>query len=353
MALLSKTVELREELSKIEMGYGLMSLTWREEPVPKPQAFASMHKVIEIALSRGHKAFFNVGEFYGPDCSCLNLNYVRDFFKEYPKLRKDVIICCKGAIDCTVWKPTGKREDVIRSVEKCTAEIGGYIDLYEVARLDTSLCTKGDVYPYETFEALAEMVENGAIGAISLSEVDSEQIRAIAKDWIQYLVCVEVELSLFSPSILTDGVAETNNQLGLVTVVYSPLGRGLLTGSVKSSIDIPKGDFRLMMKRFQNDSIKKNMVLVEFLKAEIVEKRTAGHAITLPQVALGWIRQFNQDKRYSKTHFLPIPSGSTTQKVIENFDVERGQLTKAEFEKINEFLTGFQTAGGRYEVVGH
>lgn len=351
MAVLPKTLQLREELTKIETGYGLMSLTWRQEPIPKPQAFAAMHRVIEVAHTRGHKAFFNIGEFYGPNF--INLNYVKDFFAEYPNLRKDVIICCKGAYDSTVWKPTGKREEVIRSVENCTTEMGGYIDLFEVARLDTSLCTEGEVYPYESFEALAEMVENGAIGAFSLSEVDSKQIQAISKDWIQYLVCVEVELSLFSPSILTDGIADTANELGLVTVAYSPLGRGFLTGSVKSTTDIPKGDFRLLMKRFQDDNIKKNMILVEFLKAEILGKRTSEHPITLPQVALGWIRHFNEDKRYSKTHFLPIPSASTMQRVNENFDEERGKITNAEFQKINDFLTTFHTAGGRDELVEH
>lgn len=340
--------QLKQELSAINTGYGLMSLTWRAEPIPETQAHEVMKRVVELAKSRGHKAFFNCGEFYGPNF--VNLTYIKDFFQKYPELRKDVIISCKGAFDMEKVAPKGKYEDVIKSVEDSTKAIGGHIEIFEVARLDTSLCSEGEVYPYESFKALAEMVENGAIGAISLSEVTAEEIRAVAKDWGKYLVSVEVELSMYSKAIITNGIAQTNSDLGLVTILYSPLGRGMLTGAIKSSKDIPAGDFRNLLKRFSDESLRKNLTLVDFLREEIIEKRPADKKISLPQVALGWDKYWNKTGKFPNTHFLPIPSGSSLAKLEENFDESKAQITAEEFSKINAFLENFSTTGDRYEM---
>lgn len=341
------TTKLKQELSSIDTGYGLMSLTWRAEPIPQAQAFDAMKRVIEIAKSRGHKAFFNVGEFYGAEYA--NLRYVKDFFTRYPELRKDTLISCKGAYDIEAYAAKGKHDDVVESVERCVQEIGGFIDIFEPARLDLTLCTDGQAYPYETFEALAEMVENGAIGGISLSEVNAEQIRAVAKDWSKYLVCVEVELSMFTPAILNNGVLQATNDLHLVTIIYSPLGRGLLTGTITSSKDIPTGDFRNQLHRFKDDSLKHNLTLIDYLQDEVISQRSENERITLPQLALGWVKHWNTTKMCANTHLLPIPSGSSVKRVDENLDETKGQITDAEFEKINEFLKSFKTIGDAYE----
>ncbi|EDO18329.1 hypothetical protein Kpol_1039p78 [Vanderwaltozyma polyspora DSM 70294] len=340
--------QLKEELRKVGTGYGMMSLTWKAEPVPESQAQDAMLKAIQLAKANGSKAFFNVAEFYGPDF--INLVYVKNFFTKYPELRKDVIVSCKGSFDVQKFVPLGKADDVRRSVENCVSAMGGFIDIFEVARIDTSIIPPGQDYPYETFETLAEMVENGAIGGISLSEVDEKQIRAIAKDWIKYLTCVEVELSLFSPQILSNGVAKACSDLGLVIICYSPLGRGLLTGKFTSTSDIPAGDFRLALKRFQGDAMKQNLLLTQFLASEIVAKRDAAHPINLPQVALGWIKHWNKEKEFSGAKFIPIPSGSSAERVTENFDESRSQLTDEEFKKISDFLKDFTTVGDRYET---
>ncbi|KAG0671561.1 hypothetical protein C6P45_000393 [Maudiozyma exigua] len=345
---MSKVPQLRSALKEIQTGYGLMSLTWKAEPTPEAIGFEAMHKVVEFAQQQSVKAFFNVGEFYGPECR--NLIYVKDFFAKYPELRKDVIISCKGAIDGTTLVPKGSYDDVIASVRNSIQAMGGYIDIFEVARLDKSICAEGEIYPYESFKALSELVEEGAIGGISLSEVTEPEICAIAKDWGKYLTCVEVELSLFSTDILENGVAKTNSELDLVTICYSPLGRGLLTGKIKSLQDLPEGDFRKALKRFHGDSLKQNLKLVDFLQTEIVDKRQSGNEISLPQVALAWVKRWSFSKDYPKGKFIPIPSGSNIGRVNENFDETKTKITDAEFEKINDFLKSFQTAGDRYEV---
>lgn len=340
---MSNVEQLRKDLKQLHTGYGLMSLTWRPEPIPKEQAFAAMQRVIELAQTSGVKAFFNVGEFYGPDL--CNLKLVRAFFEAKPELRSHVIISCKGSINPATFTPVGKAEDVTKSVEACVRELGTHLEIYEVARLDKSL---GGVYPRESFEAMASLVDKGVIDGISLSEVNKEEIVAIHKDWAKYLVCVEVELSLFSTDILHNGVAATCNELGLIIVAYSPLGRGLLTGSVKRDSSFKEGDFRSVVKRFQGSSLQKNLVLTEFLEREIVNQRPQSNPISLPQVALGWIKAQN-GKAYPNTHIVPIPSGSDTRKVEENFDDSKAKITDAELAKITDFLKSFKVVGDRYE----
>lgn len=344
---MSQTSAIVDDLKKIQTGYGLMSLTWRPEPIPKNVAFSSMKRVIDIALERRTKAFFNVGEFYGPDK--INLILVREFFEKYPDLRKHVIISCKGGIDEKTLSPRGEYADVVESIEISLKYIGGYIDIFEVARLDTSILKEGEVYPYESFKALADKIEEGRIGAISLSEVNEPQIRSIYNDWKKYLACVEVELSLFSSNILHDGVAKACSDLGLVIICYSPLGRGLLTGSITPSSTFKPGDFRAVLKRFQGDSLAKNQVFINFLNS-IVKERPENNRCSLAQLALGWVKHWNGKEEFKGAKFIPIPSGSTVDKVNENFDEEKGKITEGEFEKINEFLKTFKVAGDRYEV---
>ncbi|KAK5781866.1 pyridoxine 4-dehydrogenase PWA37_000829 [Arxiozyma heterogenica] len=344
---MSRTSDIVNDLRQIQTGYGLMSLTWRPEPIPKDIAFVSMKRVIDIALERNTKAFFNVGEFYGLDK--INLILVKEFFEKYPNLRQHVIISCKGGVDDKTLSPKGKYASVIESIETSLKYIGGYIDIFEVARLDTSILKEGEVYPYESFKALADKIEEGRIGAISLSEVNELQIRSIHNDWKKYLACVEVELSLFSTNILYDGVAKACSDLGLVIICYSPLGRGLLTGHITPSSTFKPGDFRAVLKRFQTDSLIKNQVCIDFLN-NIVKERPEDQKCSLVQLALGWVKYWNSREEFKGAKFIPIPSGSTVDKVNENFNEEKGKITEKEFEKINEFLKTFQVAGDRYEM---
>lgn len=346
---MSKTNEIRAELDKIGTGYGLTSLTTRSYKVEKKDAFASLKKSIDLAKESNHKAFFNAGEFYGPNYS--NLTLLRDFFKENPELRSDVIVSCKGALNNSTLNAKGKYDDVIASVKVCIEHIGGYIDIFEPARIDTEICKPGEVYPRETFEAIKMFVDSGEIGSISLSEVNAEQVREIYKDFGEYLVCVEVELSLFCDDILKNGVAKACSDHKLPIICYSPLGRGMLTGQWKTNAEIPDTDFRKRMRIFQDDALQNNNKVVEFVKSEIIDKRPTTKQITLPQVALAWVRKWSHSTDYPNSKFIPIPSGSTTTRVAENFDESKSTISDDEFTKINKFVASFEPLGGRYEFI--
>ncbi|CAG60277.1 uncharacterized protein GVI51_I01837 [Nakaseomyces glabratus] len=344
-----KIATIRKEIEKIGTGYGMMTLTNLAVPTERTQAFGAINKVIEIARAQGHKAFFNVGEFYGPNYA--NLHLVRDFFKEYPNLREYVLISCKGAIDNKKLTPKGKYEEVVASMETCIKEIGVFIDIFEPARLDFNLCKEHDVYPKETLQAVADFVDAGKFGAISLSEVNGEQINAISKDFGDYLVCVEIELSMFRDTILKNGTAKACSDNALPIICYSPLGRGILTGQITKNSDIPDGDFRKKLKYFSDEALAHNQEIVNFIKSEIVEKRPDEKRVTLAQVALAWVRKWSYSSEYPKSKFIPIPSGSSATRVSENFEESKTQLSDTEFEKINEYVNSFSPIGGSYEFI--
>lgn len=326
--------ELKESQLKALSGYGLMNLTWAPSPAPQERAFGALDKVLEISTAK--PVPFNVGEFYGPNFS--NLHLARDYFKARPSARKDVLVSCKGCIDNETLVPAGDRASVSRSIENCIREFGGPIDIFEPARLVPEMMD-------ETFETIVEYIKKGDLGGLSLSEVTAEQIRAVHAKFGEYLCCVEVEMSLFVPDILTNGIADTCNELGIPIVCYSPLCNGLLTGAITSTNDVPDGAFKKNFKRLNGGSLEHNLKLVHFLQHEIVEKRQDG--ITLPNVALAWVRSFND--RYPNTRFIPIPGGSSAKRVEQNFKVF--ELSPEELTKVNDFLKEFETAGGRYEMV--
>ncbi|CAR22870.1 pyridoxine 4-dehydrogenase [Lachancea thermotolerans CBS 6340] len=330
--------ELKQAHLDAAHGYGLMGLTWAGGVAPKEQAFAALNKVVELTPQK--PVIFNVGEFYGPDYS--NLKLARSYFEAHPGLREQTVVTCKGCVDNKALVPHGDRAFVTQSIENSMKAFGGPFDIFQPARLDEKLF--GDnVYPDETFETLVEYIKKGSLGGLSLSEVNAEQIRAIHAKYGEYICCVEVEFSLYHPEILTNGIVDACNELGIPIVCYSPLCRGLLTGAITSPEDLKAGDFKSMLKKFKGEALKHNLKLVDFLQKEIVSKRSDG--LTLPSLALAWIRSFNS--KYLGTKFVPIPGASSAKRVEQNFTSY--DLTQEELAKIDGFLKTFKTAGDRYE----
>lgn len=141
--------------------------------------------------------------------------------------------------------PDGTPEGVRRSVENCVKILEGKkkIDIFECARVDRDT-------PIETtIAALAEMVEEGKVGGVSLSEVSADTIRRAAK--VHKICAVEVEVSLFQDHVLKEGIADACAENDIPIIAYSPVGRGFLTGQFKSTKDIPEGDLRHMFPRFR------------------------------------------------------------------------------------------------------
>lgn len=289
---------------------------------------------MRAALSLGAN-FWNGGEIYGPpDANSLQL--LNRYFTEYPKDADKVVLSIKGAAD--EKGPTGTEEGVRKSVDNCLKLLDGKkkLDIFECARVDPNT-------PIETtITVLAELVKEEKIGGISLSEVKAETIRRAAK--IHPICAVEVELSMWETSVLTNGVATTCAELGIPLVAYSPLGRGFLTGDFKTLDDIPLDDMRRRFPRFSAENFPKNVELVHK-----VERLAQKKGCKSSQLALAWVRALSKQK--GMPDIIPIPGATTEARVTENMGVV--ELSEADMNDIQKLLDSFKPVGNRYPAGLH
>jgi len=307
------------------IGYGLMGLTWRPTPTPEEQAF----KAMKASLTAGCN-FWNAGEFYGTE-SYNSLHLLNKYFTKYPEDADKVVLSIKGVLKD--MNPDGSPENVKRSVENCLKILDGKksIDIFEPARVDKNV-------PFEiTLKALEEYVKAGKIGGISLSEVGAATIHKAVK--VTKIVAIEVELSLWSLDILNNGVAKAAAEHNIPIVAYSPVGRGMLTGEITKPEDIPEGDFRRMMPRFNKENFDHNLELVSELHKIANQK-----GCTPAQLAINWVKQLS--KKNGNTEIIPIPGATKEDRVIENGkDIT---LSDDELVKIDSILKRFEVKGERY-----
>ena len=307
-------------------GFGLMGMTWRAQPPPEEQSFAAMR----AALRHGAN-FWNGGEIYGtPECNSLTL--LHSYFEKYPEDADKVILCIKGGKGENKLVD-GSPENMRRSVENSARMLGPRkkIDLFECARKDP------DVEIEVTIKALAELVKEGKIGGISLSEVNANTIRRAAA--VHPIAAVEVEVSLWEDNAFKNGVAATCAELGIPIVAYSPLGRGILTGQIRKREDFPEGDARLHFPRFSEENFPKNLELADTLGAFAKQK-----GCSPAQLALAWVRSRGDKK--GMPVFVPIPGATTEARVDEN--MEMVGLSAEEDAEIDKILTSFVPVGDRY-----
>ena len=322
-------------------------MTWR----PNPQPFEDSFKTMRAALSKG-TTFWNGGEIYGPP-NKNSLHLLADYFKQYPSDAEKVTLSIKGGYNSKTHEPDGSEENIKRSIGNCNDILGGTkkIDIFECARLDPRT-------PVETtITALAEQVNDGKIGAIGLSEVKASTIRKAHELSVKLtgkgIAGVEVELSLWATDILQNGVAATCAELGIPIVAYSPLARGALTDNpIKKNSDIPEGDFRRYMPKYQDDALAVNNKITDAVK-EIASKKGA----TLAQVAIGWVlgksgqnskvrTAEGEEKEMKLGPIVPIPGATTVARVEENFNLV--ELSKAELEELDDLTRQYPVQGERY-----
>jgi pyridoxine 4-dehydrogenase len=308
-------------------GFGLMGLTWRPNPVSQDQAFAAM----KAALDNGAN-FFNGGELYGtPERNSLHL--LREYFEKYPEDAKKVVLSIKGGLVKGGMKPDGSPENVRRSIDECLTQLAGTkkLDLFECARVDPQT-------PIEvTMRTADEYVQAGKLGGISLSECSAETIRRAAR--VAKISAVEVEYSLWATEIQDNGVLKTCGELGIPIVAYSPLGRGFLTGQVKSRDDLAEDDHRRHLPRFSEENFPKNLDLIHQL-----EKLAKRKGCTPGQIGIAWVKA--QSERDGNPVIIPIPGATTVERVKENLvDVD---LSENDLKEIDSILASAEIHGERY-----
>jgi pyridoxine 4-dehydrogenase len=313
-------------------GFGLMGLTWRPNPVSQSQAFDAM----KAALDNGAN-FFNGGELYGtPERNSLHL--LREYFEKYPGDAKKVVLSIKGGLEKGGMKPDGSPENVRRSIDECLTQLAGTkkLDLFECARVDPKT-------PIEiTIRTADEYVQAGKLGGISLSECSADTIRRAAK--VAKISAVEVEYSLWATEIQDNGVLETCGELGIPIVAYSPLGRGFLTGQIKSRDDLAEDDQRRHLPRFSEENFPKNVELIHRLE-ELAKRK----GCTPGQIGVAWVKA--QSERDGNPVIIPIPGATTVERVKENLvDVD---LSENDLKEIDSILASVEVHGERYHAAAN
>ncbi|KAF2866805.1 NADP-dependent oxidoreductase domain-containing protein [Massariosphaeria phaeospora] len=310
-----------------DIGYGLMGLTWRASPPPQEQSFDAMR----TALSLGANAW-NGGELYGtPERNSLHL--LNEYFTKYPEDADKIVLSIKGGLVAGGMAPDGSKKNIQRSIDECLKHLNGKksLDLFECARVDPNTPIE------ETISYIADYVKAGKLGGISLSEVNANTVRRAHK--VHPISAVEVEFSLWATDILENGVAQTCAELDIPIIAYSPLGRGFLTGQIKSFDDIPADSFNKISPRFQPEVFGENLKLVHE-----VEKIASKKGVTPAQIAVGWVLAHSGKKGLPE--IIPIPGATTSERIQEN--MKPAKLNDEDMAALSEILKKFTVVGTRY-----
>jgi aryl-alcohol dehydrogenase-like predicted oxidoreductase len=200
------------------------------------------------------------------------------------------------------------------------------IDLYYQHRVDPNTPIE------ETVGAMAELVAEGKVRHLGLCEVAAETIRRAAA--VHPLAAVQTEYSLWTRDIETDGILAACRELGIGVVAYSPLGRGMLTGQLKSLDELAPDDYRRNNPRFQGENFSHNLRL-----AAAVGDIAASHGRTPAQIALAWLLAQGDD-------LVPIPGTKRPSRLLENLGALSVQLSGADHELLGRAFNAVQ--GERY-----
>ncbi|MZE50999.1 aldo/keto reductase [Streptomyces sp. SID5770] len=290
---------------------------------------AAARDTLDAALEAG-VTLIDTADIYG---SGANEEFLAPFLAAH---RDEVVLATKFAIERRADAPAyrGIRNDpaYIRSaVENSLRRLGvETIDLYYMHRRDPQV-------PFaESVGAMAELVREGKVRFLGLSEVTGPELREAHA--VHPIAALQSEWSLFSRDVERSAVGAAAD-LGVTVVPYSPLGRGFLTGAFADAAkDLPDGDFRTHQPRFTGENAERNAALLD-----PVRKIAAAHGATPAQIALAWVQ------RRASVHGLtvvPIPGTRKRSRLLENAAATRITLTDAELAEL-EPIAGL-VAGDRY-----
>jgi aryl-alcohol dehydrogenase-like predicted oxidoreductase len=306
------------------IGFGCMGLSTSYGVRPDPKEAA---KVLHAAVERGY-TFFDTAEVYGP---YTNEELVGEALAPY---REKLIIATKFGFNIgnTEGPQTNSSPEQIRKV--CEASLKrlrtDHIDLFYQHRVDPNV-------PMEDVAGtVKDLIKEGKVKYFGLSEAGIKNIRKAHA--IQPVAALQSEYSLWwrEPEEQIFSVLE---ELGIGFVPFSPLGRGFLTGKLTSK-DLPAGDMRAGIPRFQEESLKANQAFVDLL-ARVAKEKNSSPA----QVAIAWILA-------QKPWIVPIPGTTKIERMKENAAGVDLKLTAKDLHEINQGLSHIKADGDRYSA-GH
>ena len=320
-----KTRKLGSTLSVSTIGLGCMGMSHGYGGQEEADAVRTLHRAVEIGVS-----LFDTAEVYGPYANEILVG------KGLKPFRDRVAIATKFGFTTTdeakANRPCGldSRPENVRAVAEASLKRLGVevIDLFYQHRVDP------DVAIEETVGAMAELVKEGKIRTLGLSEASAATIRRAHA--VHPITAVQSEYSLWTRDPETNGVLDACRELGIGFVPFSPLGRGYLAGSVKKPDDFGANDFRRSLPRFNAENMEANAALVSGLEAMAAEK-----GVTAAQMALSWVL-------HQGDFIVPIPGARKITHLEQNVAAADVVLTAEELARLDEAFAPSKIVGSRY-----